>query len=127
MIKRKGIIMKAKTTTGHRSLLLLSPLALAVSSVISYAHAEDAEQVKKPEVITVTGSRIQRTELVSSSPVVSVDEAQIHLDRAVNVEDITAKLPQAAAGANSTGATVGDSLAHQPLIYVALAKTAHWC
>src|SRR5690606_34833406 len=30
--------------------------------------------------------------------------------RAVNVEDIPAKLPQAAAGANATGATVGDSL-----------------
>lgn len=101
--------MKANTSTGHRSLLLLSPLALAVSSVISYAHAEQSTEAKKPEVITVTGSRIQRTELVSSSPVVSVDEAQIHLDRAVNVEDITAKLPQAAAGANSTGATVGDS------------------
>ena len=68
--------MKANTSTGHRSLLLLSPLALAVSSVISYAHAEETTEVKKPEVITVTGSRIQRTELVSSSPVVSVDEAQ---------------------------------------------------
>ncbi len=101
--------MKAKTTHTKRSLLLLSPLAIAVSSVMGVAHAADTEQAKKPEVITVTGSRIQRTELVSSSPVVSVDEAQIHLDRAVNVEDITAKLPQAAAGANSTGATVGDS------------------
>src|SRR5690606_32209254 len=30
--------------------------------------------------------------------------------RAVNVEDIPAKLPQAAAGANATGATVGESL-----------------
>ena len=93
-----------------RSLPLLSPIVLAMA--VASAHAQGAQsdiEVKKPEVITVTGSRIARTELVSSSPVASVDEAQIQLDRAVNVEDITAKLPQAAAGANSTGATVGDS------------------
>jgi len=94
-----------------RPLHLLSPIALAILTTTSPAllAAEQTVEQKKPEVITVTGSRIQRTELVSSSPVVSVDETQIHLDRAVNVEDITAKLPQAAAGANSTGATVGDS------------------
>lgn len=74
------------------------------------AAPSDSEKADKTEVITITGSRIARTELVSSSPVTSVDEVQIQLDRAVNVEDISAKLPQAAAGANATGATVGDSL-----------------
>lgn len=93
-----------------RPLMLLSPIALAIAGISpAVVAAEQTTVQKKPEVITVTGSRIARTELVSSSPVVSVDEEQIHLDRAVNVEDITAKLPQAAAGANSTGATVGDS------------------
>ncbi|CAM4258070.1 TonB-dependent receptor domain-containing protein [Pseudoalteromonas ostreae] len=104
--------MKHCKSNSMRPLHLLSPIALAVIASTSPALlAAEQQQVqqKKPEVITVTGSRIQRTELVSSSPVVSVDKAQIHLDRAVNVEDITAKLPQAAAGANSTGATVGDS------------------
>ena len=104
--------MKHCKPNSMRPLHLLSPIALAIiattSPVLLAAEQQEVQQ-KKPEVITVTGSRIQRTELVSSSPVVSVDEAQIHLDRAVNVEDITAKLPQAAAGANSTGATVGDS------------------
>ncbi|MEH8019950.1 TonB-dependent receptor domain-containing protein [Rheinheimera metallidurans] len=92
-----------------------SKLALAVNlalfSQLALAQQQDStNSAEKPEVITITGSRIARTELVASSPVASVDEVQIQLDRAVNVEDITAKLPQAAAGANATGATVGDSL-----------------
>ena len=92
-----------------------SKLALAVNlalfSQLALAQQTDAQAgAEKTEVITITGSRIARTELVASSPVASVDEVQIQLDRAVNVEDITAKLPQAAGGANATGATVGDSL-----------------
>ncbi|NMR26090.1 TonB-dependent receptor [Pseudoalteromonas sp. NEC-BIFX-2020_015] len=103
--------MKHCNNRSMRPLMLLSPIALAIVTTTSPAlfAAEQTTAKKQPEVITVTGSRIQRTELVSSSPVMSVDEVQIQLDRAVNVEDITAKLPQAAAGANSTGATVGDS------------------
>jgi len=92
---------------------LITPIALAVMTAFSSYQALAYEDIKESkaetEVITVTGSRIQRAELVSSSPVTSVSEEQIQLDRAINVEDITAKLPQAAAGANSTGATVGDS------------------
>lgn len=100
-------------TASHR-LRQTSKLALAVNlalfSHITLALQTDETAVEKAEVITITGSRIARTELVASSPVASVDEVQIQLDRAVNVEDISAKLPQAAAGANATGATVGDSL-----------------
>ena len=62
------------------------------------------------EEILVTGSRIARTDLSSSSPVFTTSEEQIQIDRAITVEDIVRKLPQAASGANSTGATVGDSL-----------------
>lgn len=105
-----GMTMKHCKDRSIRPLMLLSPIALALAGASPALFAEEQTSIqKKPEVITVTGSRIARTELVSSSPVMSVDEEQIHLDRAVNVEDITAKLPQAAAGANSTGATVGDS------------------
>ncbi|MDX3774118.1 TonB-dependent receptor [Chromatiaceae bacterium AAb-1] len=103
--------------SNHHSLFgRSSKIALAVQiallSNIAMAQQTTSEQesTAKTEVITVTGSRIPRTELVATSPVSSVDEVQIQMDRAVNVEDITAKLPQAAAGANSTGATVGDSL-----------------
>lgn len=109
--------MKSYSTASHTSVnwrrisVLTAAVQLALCSQLAVAQStEAAADNTKTEVITVTGSRIARTELVSSSPVTSVDEVQIQLDRAVNVEDISAKLPQAAAGANATGATVGDSL-----------------
>lgn len=103
-------------STTSRLLRRSSKVALAVQlgliSQFAFAQqvASHTEEAKEVEVISITGSRIPRTELLSSSPIASVDEVQLQLDRVVNVEDITAKLPQAAAGANSTGATVGDSL-----------------
>jgi len=103
--------MKSKLNKKQRG-HLITPIALAMISAFSSTQVfgfEEGINKIEAEVITVTGSRIQRAELVSSSPVASVSEEQIQFDRAVNVEDITAKLPQAAAGANSTGATVGDS------------------
>lgn len=104
--------MKHKTHSTKLQRLTLTPITLAVTAAFfSYAPMaqEQSQKADKTEVISITGSRIQRTELVSSSAVASVDQVQIKLDRAVNVEDITTKLPQAAAGANSTGSTVGDS------------------
>ncbi|RME65786.1 MAG: Plug domain-containing protein, partial [Alphaproteobacteria bacterium] len=62
------------------------------------------------EEVIVTGSRIARTELTATSPVYTVAQEQIKLDRSLTVEDIFQKLPQAAGGANATGATVGDGL-----------------
>ncbi len=73
----------------------------------------DSEQVL--EEVLVTGSRIARTELTESSPVYTTSKEQLQLDRAVTVEDIARKLPQLAGGANSTGATVGDSLGSSTL------------
>ncbi|QNE07693.1 TonB-dependent receptor (plasmid) [Croceicoccus marinus] len=61
-----------------------------------------ADEKAVEDVILVTGSRITRTDLTATSPVVSFDEEQIALDRAVTVEDITSKLPQFAGGVNST-------------------------
>ena len=101
----------AKTLNLRQASKLALAVNLALFSQLALAQQTDATTgAEKTEVITITGSRIARAELVSSSPVASVDEVQIILDRAVNVEDISAKLPQAAAGANATGATVGDSL-----------------
>ena len=104
--------MKHRTNVTKLQRLSLTPVTIAVTAAFlscATLAAEDSPKQDKTEVISITGSRIQRTELVSSSAVASVDEVQIQLDRAVNVEDITTKLPQAAAGANSTGSTVGDS------------------
>ena len=77
--------------------------------------AQSGNDADTIEEILVTGSRIARTELTESSPVYTTSKEQLQLDRAVTVEDIARKLPQLAGGANSTGATVGDSLGSSTL------------
>lgn len=83
---------------------------LASQSVAAQAQDTANDDELLIEEVVVTGSRIVRTELTATSPVFSVDKVQIQLDRAQTIEDIQQKLPQSAAGANSTGAAVGDSL-----------------
>ena len=83
-------------------------LATTLAILPGTAFAQDAADTSEPqnsgqdEVIVVTGSRIQRTEVTATSPVTSFDQEQIELDRAVTIEDITARVPQFAGGVNST-------------------------
>jgi iron complex outermembrane recepter protein len=56
------------------------------------------------EDIVVTGSRIPRQDLEGTSPVAVTSQEQIALDRALNIEDFSVKLPQLAGGVNSTAA-----------------------
>lgn len=83
-------------------------LASTLAILPGTAFAQDAADTSEPqnsgqdEVIVVTGSRIQRTEVTATSPVTSFEQEQIELDRAVTIEDITARIPQFAGGVNST-------------------------
>jgi iron complex outermembrane recepter protein len=83
-------------------------LAGAVAAFPAVAFAQDSDPetesgASEPgNAIVVTGSRIQRTELTATSPVSSFDEEQIELDRAVTIEDISARIPQFAGGVNAT-------------------------
>ena len=90
------------------SLACIPPFAFAAATGAAYAQSSDEENVL--EVIVVTGSRIERAELTSSTPVTTVESEQIAIDRSVTIEDIFQRLPQAGGGANATGAAVGDSL-----------------
>lgn len=96
-------------------------LAVVITGVIgislgnSTALAQSSSDEEVVEEILVTGSRIARKELTESSPVHTTSKEQIQMDRAVTIEDIARKLPQLAGGANSTGATVGDSLGSSTL------------
>ena len=62
---------------------LISGLAVAAPA---FAQDEDT--------ITVTGSRIQRPDLVAPSPVTSVDEATLEINNTINIEDTLNDLPQ---------------------------------
>jgi len=95
-----------KMSTATAQIALLTAVGLSTPSL----QAQDARSEFEIEEVVVTGSRIVRSELTATSPVASINKKQIQLDRAVTIEDIARKLPQAASGANSTGATVGDSL-----------------
>ena len=89
--------------------------AVAMALGAGPLEAQSGDDTATIEEILVTGSRIARTELTESSPVYTTSKEQLQLDRAVTVEDIARKLPQLAGGANSTGATVGDSLGSSTL------------
>lgn len=85
---------------------LTAAIHLALLSGAAMAQSITEQDI---EVVSVTGSRIARTEVVSTSPVTSVEEFQLQLDRAVNVEDIIFKLPQApSSGASGGSATTID-------------------
>ena len=86
-----------------------SALALAATAFAAPAAAQEPADEER-DTIVVTGSRIQRTELTASSPVSTVGAEQIEFDRSLTIEDVFQNVPQAAGGANATGATVGDSL-----------------
>ena len=84
-------------------------LFASLGSAGVYAQEAASDDAADVEVVSVTGTRIPRAEVVATSPVTSIDEFQLQLDRAVNVEDIIFKLPQAPGdGASGSSATTID-------------------
>lgn len=106
--------MQIAKYSGLRATTALCTVMVAALAANGSALAQNADESEDADFvldeIVVTGSRIVRTELTATSPVFAVDQVQLRLDRAQTIEDIQQKLPQSAAGANSTGAAVGDSL-----------------
>ncbi|MEM6851612.1 MAG: TonB-dependent receptor plug domain-containing protein, partial [Pseudomonadota bacterium] len=100
--------MIGRVKNGFLGACALAPLMVGGASVVTAQEAEEADAAL--DSILVTGSRIERSELSATSPLQTVGAEQINLDRSVTVEDIFQRIPQAAGGANATGATVGDSL-----------------
>jgi outer membrane receptor protein involved in Fe transport len=92
----------------RRTTISLAVLALIGAS----AHAQDAAppadastaQDLPMQQVAVTGTRIRAASLTSTSPVSQVSAADIALQRAVTIEDFSAKLPQLASGVNGTSA-----------------------
>ncbi len=72
------------------------------------ASGEEEEEAGADEVVVVTGSRIVRKNLVSSSPVTQVDAEELLFQGTVRVEDMARTLPQVYSDQNtgqSNGAT----------------------
>jgi iron complex outermembrane recepter protein len=76
---------------------------IAGTSTTAFAQATPIEAApREAELVIVTGSRIPRPDLTSTSPVSVTSAEQISLDRSVTIEDISSKLPQLAGGVKST-------------------------
>ncbi len=74
------------------------PLSLAVSAAIGASAAmtiapANAQEEQLVEEVVVTGSRIQRANLVSASPVTQLDNEQLRLTGLTRVEDALAAIP----------------------------------
>jgi len=71
------------------------------------AVAQETDDEARQETITVTGSRIQNANLVSSSPITTVGADDISLSNTVNAEQFLNQLPQVIPGFDSTSNNPG--------------------
>src|SRR5687767_8242324 len=93
-----------------RSLLISKLFVLTALVVMLPGHtpAQETGQADEDEdTLTVTGTRIQRTDAIANSPIVRLDEAAFERSGVINVEDILRQLPQFVAGI-SPGVNLGN-------------------
>jgi iron complex outermembrane recepter protein len=93
--------MRSKSLNLAAHVSLLAIMAGASTSAFAQATPTDT-QARDVELVVVTGSRIPRPDLTSTSPVAVTSAEQISLDRSVTIEDVSSKLPQLAGGVKST-------------------------
>lgn len=109
--------MNENTRIRARSVLRLGGMVLAtiLASAPAFAQSSEiaagADAVNEPEAIIVTGSRIARRELDSSSPMAVVSSEEFQLSGAVNVEQMINTLPQVMPGATAFSNNPGAGVA----------------
>jgi iron complex outermembrane recepter protein len=95
-----------KISTARHFLTTSAFGALIACAAPSAVFAQDGEMAAETDEqagdIVVTGTRIPRKDLTGTSPIAMTSGEQIKLDRALNVEDFSTKLPQLAGGVKST-------------------------
>jgi outer membrane receptor protein involved in Fe transport len=120
----------------NKALLLAgSVMASAVLASPAYAQSDsqpqenpvgtdiDADAGTGGEAIVVTGSRIQRRDLTSTSPLATVQDEEFKLSGAVNVEQVINTLPQVVPGATSFSNNPGGGVATLNLRGIGSART----
>ncbi len=104
------------------SLLAGTIMASAVIASPAYAQQDDesepavtttadAQPAAEGETIVVTGSRIQRSDLTSTSPLAVVQDEEFKLSGAVNVEQVINTLPQVVPGTTAFSNNPGGGVA----------------
>ncbi|MCC5827479.1 TonB-dependent receptor [Alkalimonas sp.] len=97
-------LVPAKLRYQPLTLACLSALLTLPALALENEGRRDSEA--KPEVITITGSRIRRTDLETHTPVVSISAEEIRLSGAVDVNQLLNQLPAMvpASGAETSNA-----------------------
>lgn len=90
-----------KTAQAVRYVLAFGAASLAMSSASFAQEAQSADEAKKVERIEVTGSRIKRTDIETSSPITVMSAEEIKMTGYDRVEDILNQLPQIEAAETS--------------------------
>ncbi|MBX3560485.1 MAG: TonB-dependent receptor [Sphingomonas sp.] len=101
-----------------RQRLLTSTLLMGAAAIATPAFAQDDQPpvssetgAESGEAIVITGSRIARRDLTSTSPLAVVSDEEFTLSGAVNVEQVINTLPQVIPGANSFSNNPGGGVA----------------
>ncbi|WP_417483561.1 TonB-dependent receptor plug domain-containing protein [Maricaulis sp.] len=81
------------------------------STLISGLAVAAPAMAQDQDVVTVTGSRIQRTDTIAPSPVTNVSAEQLAVVNTVNTEDFINTLPQVVPAFDSTSNNPGDGTA----------------
>ncbi len=117
--------MKKSTLTALRVSAAPIALGLALTSAPAFAQdvAAEAAASDQGEVIVVTGSRIQRRDLTSTSPLATVPAEEFALSGAVNVEQVINTLPQVVPGTTAFSNNPGGGVATLNLRGLGSART----
>ncbi len=97
LLEDKNLINKSTRERLLASSMICGAAFMAMSATTAYAQDDVAV-----EEIVVTGSRIARPDLVSTSPVATVGEQELKQSGVVNTENLLNTLPQAVPGVTST-------------------------
>jgi len=101
---------------------VVASLAMTAAPVWSQETDED-DEAATDDRITVTGSRIQRPDQVSPSPITSVDEAALEVNNTVNIEDTLNDLPQLVPSFDASSNNPGNGTALLSLRGLGAART----
>lgn len=96
-----------KTANAVRLALIASVTASAFSMPVAFAAEEETAEVER---VSVTGSRIKRTDIEGTSPIVSIGETTIEITGATNVAAFINELPSAGVpGSSDTNSNFSTS------------------
>lgn len=105
-----GNMKSRKTVFGRNEIFAALVAVFTVSSASAQTLQDNDPQSSQVEKIVVTGSRIAKTNLSSTSPVTVVGEEEIQIRGITRVEDLLNTLPQAlAAQGSSSGIGTGTA------------------